>query len=119
MLISPRQDNVQSQDSPLPKPDLGPGSWWAPHTFEVGLGRKVAGTDEKVNENGEKSWTYHFSMKMKENVERTSLDSHSFISASKGTTKGDPFIVNVFTMWSSSKTYQTNTITSVQTEYHI
>lgn len=37
----------------------------------------------------------------------TSLDSHSFISASKGTTKGDPFIVNVFTIWSSSNTCQT------------
>ena len=31
-------------------------------------------------------------------VKLTSLDSHSFSSASKGTTKGDPFIVIVFTI---------------------
>ena len=37
-------------------------------------------------------------------VKLTSLDSHSFSSASKGTTKGDPFIVIVFTIWSSNKT---------------
>ena len=45
-------------------------------------------------------------------VKLTSLDSHSFNSASKGTTKGDPFIVIVFTIWSSSKTCKLTDITT-------
>ena len=45
-------------------------------------------------------------------VKLTSLDSHSFSSASKGTTKGDPFIVIVFTIWSSSKTCKLTDITT-------
>ena len=45
-------------------------------------------------------------------IKLTSLDSHSFSSASKGTTKGDPFIVIVFTIWSSSKTCKLTDITT-------